>query len=899
MLLINGMPVIHVELKRSGIDVSQACEQIHKYSDEGVFTGLFSLVQIFVAMTPEDMVYFANPGRYGKFNPLYYFHWADINNNPIKEWKKVCDSFLYIPMAHQLVGWYTVPDDTDGVLKVLRSYQYWAVYKISSTVQKVSDWHARNIYGGYVWHATGSGKTLTSFKAAQLISNSDYADKVVYLADRTELGTQALDDYRGFALDDEEIYSTKNTLKLINLLKDTDKSKKMIVTSIQKMSKVKLTGMATTIDIEKINNQRIVFIVDECHRDTFGDMLKDIKATFPHAIFFGFSGTPIFDENMKKLSTTADLFGNELCRYLIPDGIRDGNILGFDPDAVEIYSSNDLRKEVALQKAKAKDVDEVYSCQEKIPAFEKYMDKCQVTDAGYDNNLGIYVKGIEDEIPDSQYETPNYQEQVVKDIFGNWSVKSSGKKFSAIFATSSIFEAIQYYNLLKNKGLKVTALFDPSDDNNGSHTWKEPGIVDILEDYNKTFHQNFKMSTYADFKEDVSHRLARVKEYDPLKPEGVLDLLIVVDQMLTGFDSKWLNTLYLDKVLKSEHLIQAFSRTNRLFGPEKPFGKIVYYRRPATMARNIEIAIKQYCGDKPYGVLVDKLPNNVEIMNECFGTIKEIFENAGVSDFSRLPPSNGERGKFAKTFSILYKHLKAAEIQGFDWNLNAVQIGATPAISFTKKDFLILVLRYKELFNKRLEETEEPPFNIDTSITHIPTERINADYMNSRFKKYLLDLTSGASEDTIRTTLNELSRSFASLSVEDQKYANMLIRDIQTGTVKAVDGKTLSDYINEYKVKAKNDQIHRFAVLIGLDETQLRELMGHDINDTNIDDYGRYTRLKGTLDRKTTKQYFDNEEGKDVPMRLVLQKADLLIRRFVIAGGFEIHLKEETKDEQN
>mgnify|MGYP001163064719 CR=1 FL=1 len=315
MLLINGMPVIHIELKKSGVPVSQAYHQIEKYSGEGIFSGLFSLVQIFVAMEPNETVYFANPGPDGKFNPDYYFHWADYNNEPINEWDKVASTLLSIPMAHQLIGFYTVADDSDGVLKVMRSYQYFAASAISDKVSKTK-WEAGNQLGGYVWHTCGSGKTMTSFKSAQLIASSKDADKVIFLMDRIELGTQSLKEYRGFADENESVQATENTGVLITKLKSTDPADTLIVTSIQKMSNIKdEAGGLKASDIEYINGKRIVFIVDEAHRSTFGDMLITIKTTFPKAIFFGFTGTPIQDENQKKKNTTTTVFGNELHRY--------------------------------------------------------------------------------------------------------------------------------------------------------------------------------------------------------------------------------------------------------------------------------------------------------------------------------------------------------------------------------------------------------------------------------------------------------------------------------------------------------------------------------------------------------------------------------------------------------
>lgn len=214
MLLINGMPLFHIELKRSGIPVSEACNQIGKYAHEGVFTGLFSLIQVFVAMNPEETLYFANPGPDGKLNSDFFFHWADFNNEPINDWRKVASTILSIPMAHQLIGFYTVADDSDGILKVMRSYQYYAANKISDRVSK-NDWTAGKQLGGYIWHTTGSGKTMTSFKSAQLIANSRDADKVVFLMDRIELGTQSLKEYRAFADNADDIQETEDTVALI------------------------------------------------------------------------------------------------------------------------------------------------------------------------------------------------------------------------------------------------------------------------------------------------------------------------------------------------------------------------------------------------------------------------------------------------------------------------------------------------------------------------------------------------------------------------------------------------------------------------------------------------------------------------------------------------------------
>ena len=901
MLLINGMPVIHIELKKSGVPVSQAYHQIEKYSGEGIFSGLFSLVQIFVAMEPNETVYFANPGPDGKFNPDYYFHWADYNNEPINEWDKVASTLLSIPMAHQLIGFYTVADDSDGVLKVMRSYQYFAASAISDKVSKTK-WEAGNQLGGYVWHTTGSGKTMTSFKSAQLIASSKDADKVIFLMDRIELGTQSLKEYRGFADENESVQATENTGVLITKLKSTDPADTLIVTSIQKMSNIKdEAGGLKASDIEYINGKRIVFIVDEAHRSTFGDMLITIKTTFPKAIFFGFTGTPIQDENQKKKNTTTTVFGNELHRYSIADGIRDKNVLGFDPYKVLTFKDKDVRKVVALEKAKAQTEEEAISDPIKSKVYYKYMDAGQVGMVGHFDSKGDYIKGIEDYIPNVQYLTEEHTTTVVKDILENWVTLSHNSKFHAIFATSSIPEAINYYRMIKEMKpeLKVTALFDPNIDNGGGVAFKEAGLVEIIEDYNERYGQDFTIPTFAKMKKDIAARLAHKKPYERIanEPEKQIDLLIVVDQMLTGFDSKWINTLYMDKVLLYENIIQAFSRTNRLFGPDKPFGTIRYYRKPHTMERNINAAVKLYSGDKPLGLFVQHLAENLKMMNELYEDISELFSNAGIENFEKLPSDVSVCRKFAKDFKELNSYLEAAKIQGFKWEVTSYtdnNTGENIEMAFDEKTYLVLVLRYKELSGGGGGGTgDDVPYDLVGYITEIDTGLIDADYMNSRFEKYLKLLNlEGASAEAVEQAETELHKTFATLSQEEQKYANIFLHDIQRGDVAITEGKTLRDYITEYLSKAKDDQIHRVAVALGVDELKLRTIMSLRLNSTNINEFGRYDDLKKTVNKAKAKEYFEKIEGTKIIPPKVNVKVDNLLREFILGGGFEIEMPE-------
>ena len=721
--------------------------------------------------------------------------------------------------------------------------------------------------------------------------------------DRIELGTQSLKEYRGFADENESVQATENTNVLITKLKSSNPADTLIVTSIQKMSNIKdEAGGLNARDIELISEKRIVFIVDEAHRSTFGDMLLTIKNTFPKAMFFGFTGTPIQDENQKKKNTTSTVFGNELHRYSIADGIRDKNVLGFDPYKVLTFKDKDVRKVVALEKAKAQTEEEAISDPVKSKIFYKYMDVNQVGMVGHFDAKGDYIKGIEDYIPNVQYTTTEHTTTVVKDILENWVTLSHNSKFHAIFATSSIPEAINYYRLFKelNPQLKVTALFDPSIDNNGGVQFKEDGLVEIISDYNEKYGQDFAIPTFAKMKKDIAARLAHKKPYERVatEPAKQIDLLIVVDQMLTGFDSKWINTLYMDKVLQYENIIQAFSRTNRLFGPDKPFGTIRYYRKPHTMEHNINAAVKLYSGDRPLGLFVQHLVENLKQMNELFESITELFTNAGIENFEKLPNDTLVCRKFAKDFNEFNSYLEAAKIQGFKWDVPAYvdeETGEVVDVAIDENTYLILVLRYKELTGGGGGiGGDDVPYDLAGYITEIDTGLIDSDYMNSRFDKYIKLLSvEGTTQEAIEQAETELHKTFATLSQEEQKYANIFLHDIQRGDVKVSEGKSLRDYINEYLSKARNDQIHRVSSALGLDENLLRNIMSLKLNENNLNEFGRYDELKKTVDKAKAKEYFEKVEGTKIIPPKVNVKVDKLLRDFIISGGYEIQMPTE------
>ena len=908
MLLINGMPVVHIELKRSKVDVSQACFQLKRYVHEGVFAqGIFSMVQIFVAMTPEETLYFANPGAEDKFSKQFYFHWEDFNNSIVSDWKKVATDLLSIPMAHQMVGFYTIADDKDKTLKVLRSYQYFAVSKISDVVKK-TNWDEHQHRGGYIWHTTGSGKTMTSFKAAQLIANSGDADKVVFLLDRIELSVQSLDEYRGFADDPDSVQDTADTSILLAKLKSTDVDDRLIVTSIQKMSNIKEgVGISKEL-IDLIGKKRLVFIVDECHRSVFGSMLISIKNTFPRALLFGFTGTPVFEENAKNEIMTETLFGDMLHKYTIANGIPDGNVLGFDPYMVNTYDENELRELVAFhhidlkmrdrnpdEEPKKRTTEEYLKLIEEDEDLEKiynrFISELQMQDTYTEN--GKQIHGIEHYLPKNIYQTDKHHLAVAQDIIKGWDRLSKNGKFHAMLATKNIPEAIAYYKLFKEHypSMNVVAIFDNNIDNSDKGIAREDAIVEMLTDYNAKYGMTFQLSNYAKYKKDVAKRLAHKKPYIGIENDHSkrIDLLIVVTQMLTGYDSKWVNTLYVDKVMKYVDIIQAFSRTNRLFGPDKPFGIIKYYSYPYTMEQNINDALDVYV-DRPLGVFVDKLEKNLSNINQRFLTIRDIFHSHDIKNFEKLPDTREDRNMFAKCFSEMTHLLEAAKLQGFVWEKKVYEFqhGDTytkVTMEIDEQTYYILLQRYRELFEGGTpgDPKDTWEYAIDTYITETGTGTIDAEYIDSKFQKFIKNLyMEGPGSEITKSALEELCKTFATLSQKDQRTALIILHDIQSGDLHLDKGKTIYDYIAEYQISELHKQIMTLSEATGLNPSQLINIMSCDVNEQNLNEFNRFENLKLTLDLQKTRVFLNKITGNAVPPFLVMPKADQILRKFIL-----------------
>ena len=861
MLLINGIPVIHIELKASGHSLNEGVTQIQKYMKEEVYKGLYGFVQVFFVATPEDCIYFANTCP--NLNPVFMFHWADKQNKAIHDWRQLIQGenhILSIPEAHHLVGYYTcasiekdstgcIANINNGNLMVARSYQVHAIQSILKRVKK-QNWDNREQQGGYIWGTTGCGKTFTSFKSAQLIIDKNYADKVVFVVDRKELDDQSYTEYNNFARDGEPIKRTDSTRKLYDYL--SDNTTKLMITSIQKLSRIneEKTRYVEKDTIDKINEKRIVFIIDEAHRSQFGEMHEKIKNTFIKALFIGFTGTPIFSENDKMDNLTSQtVFGNCLAVYSIASGIRDKNVLGFYPKMVRTFEDSDLRDAIACSKANTKSKEEAKKDSRKWEIYRKY--------------YNLKMIEIEKLLPTNQYNCDEHRKAVVKDIVEKWDLTSNagGKiHFHAILATNSIPEAIEYYHLFKKTNLKVTALFDPNVDKNSKSVLdKEDALNIIVDDYNEMFGTGKTINREADpslktFKKDIMNRLSHKGSYKNISEADSIDIVIVVDQLLTGFDSKYINTLYLDKVLETDGLIQAISRTNRVLDEsEKPWGIFKYYRKPYTMRDNIENALRLYCeGGDVSGAIVSDIDKNVEKANEVFQEIELLFKTAKIENFRCLPESNVYRQKFRGLFKELTKICNGMKLQGMNWRDDTDKY--VMKLDCCKKwldgktrIYNILEQRYKDFIYSRGESSGiRLGYDLTSNLTEIEQDKIDADYLEEHFKQIVPKLLSDIEEDEKERIIKEFSEQLAILSEDDQRYANIIIYDIKDNKLE-VNNRTLIELIIKYKENDENQKVLNFSKKYGLDESILHRIYhmpgNHDIEISKLRDTCNYEKL--------------------------------------------------------
>lgn len=619
-ILINGLPLVQIELKRRGVELKQAYNQIQRYHKTS-FHGLFDYIQLFVISNGVNTRYFANNPNSGyKFT----FNWTDAANLPFNELDKFATFFLEKCTLGRIIGKYIVLHEGDKCLMVLRPYQFYAVEKILDKVKNSND-------NGYIWHTTGAGKTLTSFKAAQLVSELDDVDKVMFVVDRHDLDTQTQSEYEAF--EPGAVDGTDNTDELVKRLHSNSK---IIITTIQKLNAA-VSKTWYSNKIETIRHSRIVMIFDECHRSHFGESHKRIMKFFDNAQVFGFTGTPIFAENAVDGHTTKEIFGNCLHKYLIKDAIADENVLGF---LVEYYKGNEE------------------------------VEKGNTT----------------------------RMEEIAKFILNNFNKSTFDGEFGALFAVQSVPMLVRYYKIFKslNPKIRIGAVFTYAansslDDeqtgmSTGQYVSDSVGEADelqaIMDDYNEMYGTAFSTENFRAYYDDINLRMKKKKA--DMKP---LDLCLVVGMFLTGFDSKKLNTLYVDKNLEYHSLLQAFSRTNRVLNEKKRFGKIICFR---DLKSNVDSAIKLFSNS-----------NNLEdIVRPPYEEVKNEYKQL-TSDFLKKYPEPGcidilKSEKDKKDFVLAFRDIirKHAEIQIYeDYNEEADELG------MTEQQFMDFRSKYLDIYD--------------------------------------------------------------------------------------------------------------------------------------------------------------------------------------------------------
>ena len=619
-ILINGLPLVQIELKRRGVELKQAYNQIQRYHKTS-FHGLFDYIQLFVISNGVNTRYFANNPNSGyKFT----FNWTDAANVPFNDLEKFANVFFDKCTLGKIIGKYIVLHEGDKCLMVLRPYQFYAVEKILDRVENSND-------NGYIWHTTGAGKTLTSFKAAQLVSELDDVDKVMFVVDRHDLDTQTQAEYEAF--EPGAVDSTDNTDELVKRLHSNSK---IIITTIQKLNAA-VSKQWYSSRIEEIRHSRIVMIFDECHRSHFGDCHKNIVKFFDNTQIFGFTGTPIFVENAVDGHTTKEIFGNCLHKYLIKDAIADENVLGF---LVEYYHGNE-------------DVE--------------YADQDRMT-------------------------------EIAKFILNNFNKSTFDGEFDALFAVQSVPMLIRYYKIFKslNPKIRIGAVFtyaanSSQDDeqtgmNTGGFASESTGEADelqaIMDDYNNMYGTSFTTENFRAYYDDINLRMKKKKA--DMKP---LDLCLVVGMFLTGFDSKKLNTLYVDKNMEYHGLLQAFSRTNRVLNEKKRFGKVVCFR---DLKSKVDESIKLFCNGTPLEDIVRK-PFD-EVKRDYQELTKDFLEHYPEPHFVDYLQSENDKKQFILAFRDIIK--KHAEIQIYnEFEKEANDLG------MTEQQFMDFRSKYLDIYD--------------------------------------------------------------------------------------------------------------------------------------------------------------------------------------------------------
>ena len=735
-ILINGLPLVQIELKRRGIDMKEAFDQIKRYKNHS-FTGLYRYIQLFIISNGIDTKYFANGDQ--ELNYGFTFYWTDVNNDRITNLEQFCTFFLERCHVAKMIARYMIINETDKLLLVMRPYQVYAVENIVDRAINTNN-------NGYIWHTTGSGKTITSFKTSQILSLEPSINQVFFLVDRKDLDKQTLDEFNKF--DPGCVDMTNETFKLVQQIKDS--SKPLIITTIQKMANACSNPRYASV-MEKYKDKKTIFIIDECHRSQFGDMHKQIANTFTNAQYFGFTGTPRFKENKSQDGrSTADIFEKCLHTYLIKDAIKDGNVLGFSVDYIKTINSN--TKEYDDEMVEGIDTDEVFLDDQRISLIAQH-------------------------------------------IIDHHNIKTRDRKYNALFAVSSIPILIKYYDKFKslNHNLKIGTIFTYGANENLDK--KQEHSRDTLEryiqDYNKMFGTNFTTHNFDSYFRDICKKIKNTE----------IDIVIVVDMLLTGFDAKRLNTLYVDKPLKYHSLIQAFSRTNRVESETKPHGNIICYDIPNkytvdeavklfSLTDNIDQVIKE-----PYEVYLNKYIKAVRKLLEIAPNVDKVQE---------LEEDGNENN--LKEFIISFRDVAKILVSLKTFNEFDMDNVELPIDAQTYEDYKS---KYYEIYRKITSNKEKASIlnDISFSLELIQTDKINVSYIFNLIRN--VDLSN---EEQKKKDIADIESKLVNIT-DDELFLKLdLIKRFLSNVLPELKPEdSIDDALNNHMNKEREQEIIKFA----------------------------------------------------------------------------------------
>lgn len=652
VLLINGLPLINIEQKRADKTLDEAYSQFKRYYQAGEYTLNFMAFSQMMVVTSEVATrYFATPKTHKDFNPSFLFHWADKDNIPVNNWEEVINQFLMIPMAHQMVGDYLVIDEAreedNRRHMLMRSYQVHALQAVEAAAFGWDN-EDRIPHGGFVWHTTGSGKTITSFKTALFLSTRAGFDKVVFLVDRRELDSRTSENFKAYAAyESVSVDDTKHTYELRKIMHSPNNG--IVVTTTFKLNS--LVKDLVEANDTGLADKRIVFIIDEAHRTTMGQMMGTIKRYFSNnSLFFGYTGTPLFDENQAKgkinekselIDTTEKLFGPLIHQYTIEEAIADRNVLGFHVDynnTGEFKSYEDLRDQlVELLQNQNPDM-EVKIIEREI----QQLSDLDVEKAAKKEGLLVYYDKTH--IP-----------RVVEEILTQWDAQSQNREFNAILTVAYKKRVLAYFEEFKKqmaeRGIQLNIAMTFSFGSEEETERVDPVIIqNMFKEYGAftgiEFVAGDKKRGEDAYFEDVIERTTRGGS--GRSPKNI-DLVIVADQLLTGYDSKLLNTLYVDRSLELHGLIQAYSRTNRVYGSNKEFGTIINFQYPKITEEMVNIALKLYgSGGTSSKAIVEPYPTAVERLKLAF--IEMVNTLSDPTNWQSLEPFEEEKKQFIQAY---------------------------------------------------------------------------------------------------------------------------------------------------------------------------------------------------------------------------------------------------------